>query len=150
MSGQIYPSVGRWPRLTPARYCGAALLPWRIWRALLLLSSQGDLARIARAKVRRRQPTICICLYTFIQASILAVSSPAMAPRTSVLLLSSLLSTAAGLTTCPGFPGFCSESFPGQTCNVVCSVGRNNVPLCQVGLLHGRHGFSTDFEYWNI
>ena len=33
-------------------------------RALLLLSSQGDLARITRAKVRRRQPTICICLYT--------------------------------------------------------------------------------------
>ena len=34
--------------------------------------------------------------------------------------------------TCPGFPGYCSESFPGQTCVVVCSTGRNNVPLCQV------------------
>jgi hypothetical protein len=34
--------------------------------------------------------------------------------------------------TCPGFPGYCSESFPGQTCVVVCSKGRNNVPLCQV------------------
>jgi len=33
--------------------------------------------------------------------------------------------------TCPGFPGYCSESFPGQTCVVVCSKGRNNVPLCQ-------------------
>merc|ERR1712168_1464201 len=49
-----------------------------------------------------------------------------------------LLFAAAGfiqninaLTTCPGFPGYCSESFPGQTCNVVCSFGRNNVPLCQ-------------------
>lgn len=37
----------------------------------------------------------------------------------------------SGLTTCPGFPGFCSESFPGQLCNVVCDFGRNNVPLCQ-------------------
>lgn len=34
-------------------------------------------------------------------------------------------------TTCPGFPGYCSESFPGQTCVVVCSRGRPNVPLCQ-------------------
>ena len=34
--------------------------------------------------------------------------------------------------TCPGFPGYCSESFPGQTCIVVCSRGRPNVPLCQV------------------
>ena len=29
-------------------------------------------------------------------------------------------------------PGYCSESFPGQSCNVVCEFGRNNVPLCQV------------------
>jgi len=42
-----------------------------------------------------------------------------------------LLGGAAALTTCPGFPGFCSEAFPGNTCNVVCSYGRNNVPLCQ-------------------
>jgi len=35
------------------------------------------------------------------------------------------------ITTCPGFPGYCSESFPGTECNVVCDVGRNNVPLCQ-------------------
>ena len=34
--------------------------------------------------------------------------------------------------TCPGFPGYCSESFVGQTCVVVCSRGRPNVPLCQV------------------
>merc|ERR1712025_1325209 len=27
--------------------------------------------------------------------------------------------------------GYCSESFPGQSCNVVCDFGRNNVPLCQ-------------------
>jgi len=42
-----------------------------------------------------------------------------------------LSSGVASLTTCPGFPGFCSESFPGQLCNVVCDFGRNNVPLCQ-------------------
>merc|ERR1719206_852268 len=48
------------------------------------------------------------------------------------LLLSLLLPlTAHTLQTCPGIPGFCSESFPGQTCNVVCDFGRNNVPLCQ-------------------
>jgi len=39
------------------------------------------------------------------------------------------LNSAAG--TCPGFPGYCSESFPGQSCVVVCSRGRPNVPLCQ-------------------
>jgi len=38
---------------------------------------------------------------------------------------------ASPLKTCPGFPGYCSESFPGQFCNVVCDRGRNNVPLCQ-------------------
>merc|ERR1719206_104435 len=49
-----------------------------------------------------------------------------------LLLLSLLLPlTAHTLQTCPGIPGFCSESFPGQTCNVVCDFGRNNVPLCQ-------------------
>eukprot|EP00088_Acartia_fossae_P026018 TRINITY_DN2679_c0_g2_i1.p1 TRINITY_DN2679_c0_g2~~TRINITY_DN2679_c0_g2_i1.p1 ORF type:complete len:400 (-),score=119.69 TRINITY_DN2679_c0_g2_i1:316-1515(-) len=42
-----------------------------------------------------------------------------------------LIQSTNSLTTCPGFPGYCSESFPGQTCNVVCSFGRNNVPLCQ-------------------
>merc|ERR1711962_249071 len=42
-----------------------------------------------------------------------------------------LLFSTASAVTCPGFPGYCSESFPGQTCNVVCSTGRNNVPLCQ-------------------
>merc|ERR1711962_1058879 len=47
------------------------------------------------------------------------------------LLLGSLLFSTASAVTCPGFPGYCSESFPGQTCNVVCSTGRNNVPLCQ-------------------
>lgn len=50
---------------------------------------------------------------------------------TSLVVLTTLLSTTTSLTTCPGFPGYCSESFPGFTCNVVCSVGRNNVPLCQ-------------------
>jgi len=42
-----------------------------------------------------------------------------------------LIVSTVSATTCPGFPGYCSESFPGQTCNVVCSFGRNNVPLCQ-------------------
>merc|ERR1719249_242761 len=45
-------------------------------------------------------------------------------------LLSVALPSSA-LTTCPGFPGYCSEAFPGSFCNVVCSRGRNNVPLCQ-------------------
>ena len=34
--------------------------------------------------------------------------------------------------TCPGFPGYCSESYPGDVCLVVCAFGRNNVPQCQV------------------
>jgi len=42
-----------------------------------------------------------------------------------------LASPSSALTTCPGFPGYCSEAFPGSFCNVVCSRGRNNVPLCQ-------------------
>eukprot|EP00090_Calanus_glacialis_P022675 TRINITY_DN34963_c0_g1_i1.p1 TRINITY_DN34963_c0_g1~~TRINITY_DN34963_c0_g1_i1.p1 ORF type:complete len:316 (-),score=83.26 TRINITY_DN34963_c0_g1_i1:167-1081(-) len=37
----------------------------------------------------------------------------------------------SGPQTCPGFPGYCSESYPGQTCLVVCAFGRNNVPVCQ-------------------
>jgi hypothetical protein len=37
-----------------------------------------------------------------------------------------------GVKTCPGFPGYCSESYPGDTCLVVCAFGRNNVPECQV------------------
>jgi len=49
----------------------------------------------------------------------------------SLVLASMAISLTAGLTTCPGFPGFCSESFPGHSCNVVCDFGRNNVPLCQ-------------------
>ena len=35
------------------------------------------------------------------------------------------------LTTCPGIPGYCSESYPGDVCLVVCARGRNNVPVCQ-------------------
>merc|ERR1711970_19610 len=54
-----------------------------------------------------------------------------MAHSTHMVLLSLLLPLAHSLQTCPGIPGFCSESFPGQTCNVVCDFGRNNVPLCQ-------------------
>merc|ERR1712072_1451795 len=54
-----------------------------------------------------------------------------MAHSTYMVLVSTLLPLAHGLQTCPGIPGFCSESFPGQTCNVVCDFGRNNVPLCQ-------------------
>jgi len=48
-----------------------------------------------------------------------------------ITMLSLALISSASSLTCPGFPGFCSESFPGQTCQVVCSTGRNNVPLCQ-------------------
>merc|ERR1712106_679088 len=33
--------------------------------------------------------------------------------------------------TRPGFPGYCSESYVGDTCTVVCARGRNNVPQCQ-------------------
>ena len=54
-------------------------------------------------------------------------SSPAQVRGTNPDF-SSLLS----LKILPGFPGYCSESFPGQSCNVVCDFGRNNVPLCQV------------------
>ena len=32
----------------------------------------------------------------------------------------------------PGVPGYCSESYPGDVCLVVCARGRNNVPVCQV------------------
>ena len=39
-----------------------------------------------------------------------------------------------GPLTCPGFPGYCSESYVGDTCTVVCARGRNNVPQCQVSL----------------
>jgi len=46
-------------------------------------------------------------------------------------LVSFFTSFITCLTTCPGFPGYCSEAFPGTECNVVCDVGRNNVPLCQ-------------------
>jgi len=35
------------------------------------------------------------------------------------------------LVTCPGFPGYCSESYPGGVCTVVCAFGRPNVPECQ-------------------
>jgi len=55
-----------------------------------------------------------------------------MAHYLGVVAVGVLCSTSVqALKTCPGFPGYCSESFPGQTCNVVCSFGRNNVPLCQ-------------------
>ena len=50
-----------------------------------------------------------------------------------MVMASMSITLTMGLTTCPGFPGFCSESFPGQSCTVVCEFGRNNVPLCQVG-----------------
>merc|ERR1712141_953391 len=35
------------------------------------------------------------------------------------------------LKTCPGFPGYCSEAYPGGVCTVVCAFGRPNVPECQ-------------------
>merc|ERR1712126_352063 len=37
-------------------------------------------------------------------------------------------SRVSPLTTCPGY---CSESYPGDVCLVVCARGRNNVPVCQ-------------------
>merc|ERR1712227_1032491 len=60
-------------------------------------------------------------------------NSLVMAWSTSVLTVTLALVPSPGqpLLTCPGFPGYCSESFPGQSCNVVCDFGRNNVPLCQ-------------------
>jgi len=56
-----------------------------------------------------------------------------MMGKAQIALTVSLLGMASLVSaiTCPGFPGYCSESFPGQTCVVVCSKGRNNVPLCQ-------------------
>ena len=68
----------------------------------------------------------------------LPTSSLVMAWSTSVLTVTLALVPSPGqpLLTCPGFPGYCSESFPGQSCNVVCDFGRNNVPLCQVGTIH--------------
>lgn len=47
-----------------------------------------------------------------------------------LLLAGAAVEMVVGIT-CKGFPGYCSESFPGQTCVVVCSKGRPNVPLCQ-------------------
>merc|ERR1711956_153412 len=35
------------------------------------------------------------------------------------------------LVTCPGYPGYCSEAYPGGVCTVVCAFGRPNVPECQ-------------------
>jgi len=58
-------------------------------------------------------------------------SSSSSCTTSSLLLLLLLSSTPSSAITCPGFPGYCSESFPGQFCNVVCDRGRNNVPLCQ-------------------
>lgn len=49
----------------------------------------------------------------------------------SSIAVFAILAPSAMAITCPGFPGYCSESFPGQTCNVVCARGRNNIPLCQ-------------------
>jgi len=49
----------------------------------------------------------------------------------SILLLIISVSTQVNSLTCPGFPGYCSESFVGNTCVVVCAKGRPNVPLCQ-------------------
>ena len=63
---------------------------------------------------------------------VLIIISLAMARSSSFLILASMLRSGLSLVTCPGFPGYCSESFPGQSCNVVCDFGRNNVPLCQV------------------
>lgn len=60
--------------------------------------------------------------------------APSSLPASSLapVLLLLLLGAAPGWAiTCPGFPGYCSENFPGNFCNVVCDRGRANVPLCQ-------------------
>merc|ERR1712214_105910 len=49
----------------------------------------------------------------------------------NIVVFGILAAEIVSAKTCPGFPGYCSESFPGQTCIVVCSRGRPNVPLCQ-------------------
>ena len=77
--------------------------------------------------------------------------SPAMA-LILVLLLPALPALVMGnpaitrqerqVLTCPGFPGYCSESYPGDTCLVVCAFGRNNVPECQ------DDGTWTDVPRW--
>merc|ERR1719317_1145935 len=60
-----------------------------------------------------------------------------MALLSSLPTLCLLLASASAsrvprqLVTCPGFPGYCSESYAGDTCLVVCARGRNNVPECQ-------------------
>jgi len=75
----------------------------------------------------------------------LAIPFLVMALSVYIILLSVLFLTAdctparrggkkqngGGPVTCPGFPGYCSESYPGDTCLVVCARGRNNVPECQ-------------------
>jgi len=38
---------------------------------------------------------------------------------------------SSAIVTCPGYPGYCSESYVGDTCLVVCARGRSNVPVCQ-------------------
>ena len=43
-------------------------------------------------------------------------------------------SASDGPVTCPGFAGYCSEAYVGDTCTVVCARGRNNVPQCQVSM----------------
>ena len=51
-----------------------------------------------------------------------------------------------GLVTCPGYAGYCSASYPGDTCLVVCAFGRNNVPECQVCCRAESHDL-TNKEY---
>merc|ERR1719278_911945 len=56
------------------------------------------------------------------------------------------------LVTCPGFAGYCSESYPGGVCTVVCAFGRPNVPECQAdgtwtqipGFCPGIPGYCSD------
>ena len=50
------------------------------------------------------------------------------------------------LVTCPGYAGYCTESYPGDTCLVVCAFGRNNVPECQVCCRAESHDL-TNKEY---
>merc|ERR1712141_645063 len=76
-------------------------------------------------------------LYIYKQKYLLRVDITTMAHQSAIrvlyqfLIVLGLFNIGILATTCPGFPGYCSESFPGHTCVVVCSRGRPNVPLCQ-------------------
>ena len=44
------------------------------------------------------------------------------------MTLSPQVAASTSLTTCPGFPGFCSEAFPGTSCQVPPTTRRDYHP----------------------